>query len=1338
MPDGPDPLQTPDACPDDGLEAGLIAAFGPPTTPGGFSHPPLQFDLGDARHPVVVTPAPDAPPPGAGRYQVLGELARGGMGVVLMARDPDLGRDLAVKVLREELCGRPAAVRRFVEEAQVGGQLQHPGCVPVHELGALPDGRPYFAMKLVRGRTLAALLAERPEPAHDLPRFLRIFEQVCQAVAYAHSRGVVHRDLKPSNVMVGAFGEVQVMDWGLAKVLARGGVADEAGADPAPRPPVGESAGVRTVRSGGAGSDTEAGVVVGTPGFMPPEQAAGATGRADERADVFGLGGILCAVLTGQPPFAGASGEELRRKARAGDLAEAYARLDGCRADGELIALARACLAADPVLRPRDAGVVTAAVAAYRDGVEGRARRAELERAAAEARAVGERQRRRWQAVVAVGALLVVGTGGALAAWLAERQAEADRAVGQALDETRGYLDRTGGARSTDELVRWGREANGSAARAVKLAEGGFASAEVRRQAAATRAAAAEALAAAERDAALVDRLLDVTAAREPQGPRADGPGRVVPDSTPEEQYAAAFREWGLDVDRAEPAAAADQLRGRPAVVRAAAAAALDEWAVVRWRAGRPRADARRPLELAAAVDDQSQRRELRALLDGDQLRAERAAGLVSAALKPWGMLVGPAPGEGRRRLRELARLPDAAAGPTPGVLLLARLLREVGEANTAEELLRAAVRARPGEPALWTELGRLLEGQRPPRWAEAVECYTAARAARPTLGVALAQALAGAGRVGEGLALLTALVRERPDRPDLHRQLAGILLQAGRPVQAEAACREALRLRPGNAFALSNLGVALEHQGRGAEAEAAFREVVRAEPGAAFGHINLAVVLVNRGCFPEAEAASREALRLDPGQPAAHLNLAEALLGEHRLPEAEKAAREAVRLQPDFPNGSRTLGWALCLQGRSAEAEESLRAALRLRPDDPRARLYLGKALLDQGRAEEAAAAAREALRLRPDNADAHLLRGCACLRQGRQAEAEAALREALRLNPHSPLAHHNLGHALLNQGRCPEAEAALREALRLNPTVPEAHYLLGQALARQGRWSGAEAALREALRLRPGYPDPLLPLGAALGSLGRPDEAEVVLREATRLRPADALAHSNLGSALCDQGRFAEGLAELRRGHELGTGQPGWSEPSAQRVRQAERLLELDGRLPAALAGAACPARERLELAVLCQHYKNLHAAAARFYADAFAAEPGLAERAGHRSAAARSAALAGCSRGADAAGLSAADRARLRRQALAWLRADLAAWQARAGDTARAEPARRALAGWETDAALAGVRDPAALAELPGAERGEWRLFWAEVADALGRAPPPRPVTPGDAATPPGAGR
>src|SRR5262249_24470863 len=160
--------------------------------------------------------------------------------------------------------------QRFVEEARIAGQLQHPGIVPVYTLGEAGPGRPYFTMKLVEGQTLAALLAERASPAHDLTRFLKVFEQVCQTLAYAHSRGVIHRDLKPANVMVGAFGEVQVMDWGLARRL--GATAEDG--------PAGSL--VEPSRTGG-------GRVLGTPAYMAPEQARGEAERLDERCDVFGL-----------------------------------------------------------------------------------------------------------------------------------------------------------------------------------------------------------------------------------------------------------------------------------------------------------------------------------------------------------------------------------------------------------------------------------------------------------------------------------------------------------------------------------------------------------------------------------------------------------------------------------------------------------------------------------------------------------------------------------------------------------------------------------------------------------------------------------------------------------------------------------------------------------------------------------------------------------------------------------------------------------------------------------------------------------------------------------------
>ncbi len=292
--------------------------------------------------PVIKPASPEMPSreDRSGRYQIFGEIAHGGMGAILRGRDIDLGRDLAVKVLLEAHKNKPELIRRFVEEAQIGGQLQHPGVVPIYDIGAFADRRPFFTMKLLKGQTLASLLQARKSVTDDLPRFLSIFEQVCQTMAYAHTRGVIHRDLKPPNIMVGTFGEVQVMDWGLAKVLSRDGAS--ADQEPEPQPAISV---IQTARSGSDLDISEAGSVLGTPAYMAPEQARGELERVCERADVFGLGSILCEILTGDPAFSGRSNAEIMRKAARGELAEAFARLDGCGAEPELIALAKHCLA---------------------------------------------------------------------------------------------------------------------------------------------------------------------------------------------------------------------------------------------------------------------------------------------------------------------------------------------------------------------------------------------------------------------------------------------------------------------------------------------------------------------------------------------------------------------------------------------------------------------------------------------------------------------------------------------------------------------------------------------------------------------------------------------------------------------------------------------------------------------------------------------------------------------------------------------------------------------------------------------------------------------------------
>jgi serine/threonine protein kinase len=207
------------------------------------------------------------------RYEVLREVARGGMGVVYLARDRELDRPVALKVLSSTEMDSDAAERLKREAAIIAG-LEHPGIVPVHDVGTLGDGRTYYAMKLVSGSRLDALV-RAPRPLGEL---LRLFLRICEPVAFAHAHGVIHRDLKPENVMVGPFGEVLVMDWGVAQRSAESS------------PP-------------GAPHEKGTGTILGTPGYMAPEQARGEA--VDARADVYALGATLYFILTGEAPGSG-------------------------------------------------------------------------------------------------------------------------------------------------------------------------------------------------------------------------------------------------------------------------------------------------------------------------------------------------------------------------------------------------------------------------------------------------------------------------------------------------------------------------------------------------------------------------------------------------------------------------------------------------------------------------------------------------------------------------------------------------------------------------------------------------------------------------------------------------------------------------------------------------------------------------------------------------------------------------------------------------------------------------------------------------------------------------
>ena len=250
------------------------------------------------------------------RFRVLRPHAKGGLGAIFVALDTELRREVALKQILDAHADDEASRCRFLVEAEITGGLEHPGIVPVYGLGTYGDGRPYYAMRFIRGDSLkeaierfhadAVLRKDPGQRSLELRKLLRRFTDVCNAIDYAHSRGVLHRDLKPGNVIVGKHGETLVVDWGLAKATGK--------AEP--------GSGERTLRPSSASGSAETlpGSALGTPAYMSPEQAEGDLERLGPRSDVYSLGATLYCLLTGRPPFEGEDIGEILRRVQAGDI----------------------------------------------------------------------------------------------------------------------------------------------------------------------------------------------------------------------------------------------------------------------------------------------------------------------------------------------------------------------------------------------------------------------------------------------------------------------------------------------------------------------------------------------------------------------------------------------------------------------------------------------------------------------------------------------------------------------------------------------------------------------------------------------------------------------------------------------------------------------------------------------------------------------------------------------------------------------------------------------------------------------------------------------------------
>ncbi len=1231
----------------------------------------------------------------AGRYQVVGEIARGGMGVVLRVVDVDVQRNLAVKVMLGP--SGDEQTERFVEEARITGQLQHPGIPPVHEIGRLADGLPFFSMKLIEGRTLVELMRDRDKPQDNLPSLLKIFEQIAQTVGYAHSQGVIHRDLKPSNIMVGAFGEVQVMDWGLGKRLVssegHGGPIRQRPGSLLPVPAAGGSTNNligsldETIGKDAATPDpdrlTQAGQVMGTPAYMPPEQARGKIDSLDERSDVFGLGAILCFMMTGHPPYKADDARDALRHAQRGDLTQCRQRLNACGADDELVELATQCLADDARQRPKNAGEVAQRVTAYLVSVQRRLEQAEIERATAQANAVAERKRRRTSMALATSLLVLIVSGSAAFIWYQREQTLADarktkteNEIVKALDEATDIREELLGTLQNERDTALALHNNpamwegrlDAACSLVERAEALSATAglTLAEDQLAGISALNTALAADRRDQQQARRLesirLDATTVAEDTIYLA----AVIPN------YKAEFRLAGLNVEQGDPGELATRIR--ESNIRWQWVATLDSWA-------NSESDdnlAERLLAIARAVDpDPSWRDRFRSLPVRSDLKL----------------------------LKQLAADPLAEDQSPALVAALAVRIHKLG--GDPIPLLERALLRHPND--FWLHLQFGMAAKDPQIRAG---CYRAALALRPTSVVAYNNlGLAVGGE--DAIKAYRMAIEIEPMFAPAYVNLGHALIKQNKLEEAVVAFRRVNEIAPNWALAYSSLGGALAKQEKFDKAIVAFGQAAKIDPNDAGTIYNMGVVYRSQNDPDRAMSAFRRAIEVDPEYAQAYSDLGNILKSQDKIDEAMAAYRKAIEIDSKYAPAYVNLGAVL---EDPDEAIAIYRKALEIDPSLAIVYVNLGFVFKKQNKPNETIAAYRKAIEIDPEFTIAHFRLGRVLQEQSRHDEAKAAYRKAIEIDPRHAEAYAWLSTVFNVQRKFDEAIAASQKSIAIDPNQADPYFNLGVALQARGQLDDAIAAYRKAIEINPGFASAYSNLGNILRGQGLLEEATEAYSKAVEIDPTLAVSWLNLASALRSNGRLNESLKAFQQGHTRGSRKAGWRHPSAQWLKEAERLVELDAKLPAILRGEVKPANseEKLELARHCQLYKKQFVAAAQFYADVLDdPETPAKQAATYRYNAARAAVLAASGTGVEAGQTDGRERAVWRGQALKRLKAQLDLFSASIDQQPElGPPVAKLVKQWQVDKDLASIREQESLANLPSTEKADWLQFWSAV--------------------------
>ena len=881
----------------------------------------------------------------AGRYRVLELLGEGGMGQVWKATDTVMNRDVALKFIKHE-SATVSMLRRFDEESRITAQLQHPGIVPIHDFGFLGENLHFFTMRIVKGKTFGDLLRQSDRQLDDITKFVQILLDVTQVMAYAHSRKVIHRDLKPANIMVGAFGEVQVMDWGLAKVLS---VDALSAAD------VEESTVIASPRD----SDlTQAGSVMGTWPYMAPEQARGQIDLIDARADVFSLGSILCAILTGKAAY---HGDELRRQATEADLDDAFQRLEKCGADPALIAIACQCLQEKASQRYANAMELAAALEEHLQSVQSRLQDERLAKERQAVRIVEEKRRRRWQMGVALAVMLLM-VSSAAGGFYAYQQGEKERfriqAEADALRQKK-VLQWELAEVALDDGEKFLRESNdGAAETALGRAE------EILRDGGAKDQRAR--LKELRRTMAFAKRLEEI---------RLNASAWIITESAGSFDYASALRDYpiafqneGYDVLTGDVGEVAKRIRR--SVIADRLLAALDAWTEMA-DSQRELSVRNRVMSLAQQVDANPRNRELKQVLRDPNKWANQ------------------------ERFIELAREQDSTR-LSPELILL--LQQRLPSAQRRELLLRG-ITIHPTDFWLHFTLGYIIDKNDSALRIGSFRCALALRPETVTAWNNLGAALADSGDHPSAIAAFKQTIELNPKLAVAHTNLGSALRNSGDLLGAIAAHKKAIELSPKFAGAHYNMGVALRDSGDIPGAIAAYKQTIELDPKDTDAHYNLGSALRDSGDLLGAIAAHKKAIELSPKFAGAHYNMGVALRDSGDIPGAIAAYKQTIELDPKATDAHYNLGSALRDSGDIPGAIAAYKKAIELDPKLAAARNNLGSALYSSGDIPDAIAAFRQAIILDPQDAISHGNLGLALQALGHFADAKEALKKAIQL---------------------------------------------------------------------------------------------------------------------------------------------------------------------------------------------------------------------------------------------------------------------------------------------------------------------------------------------------